>query len=98
MQVLVGLGSEAGSIRRQVLLLLAESPEEGGGRWASSGTSGEPPRCPLCGAGLSDGARYRTVAVPPGPDEESKAMLSVVFVYCQSCGRTLPTHAGPSGP
>lgn len=96
-QVLVRLGTDVASVRRQVIQRLEESPEEQEGSAALTAMTVEPPRCPSCGATLIDGTRYRRVAVAPGPDETGDTVLSIPVVYCRSCGRALGVLAGPSG-
>lgn len=97
-QVLVSLGADTASLRRQVILRLEESPEQPMSVSASTPITVEPPRCPSCRASLVDAVRYRTLPVLPGPEETSDTVLSLPFVYCQACGRTLGVIAGPSPP
>jgi ATP-dependent Clp protease ATP-binding subunit ClpC len=47
------------------------------------------PRCPQCHAALSQEARFRTMLVPPDPDESTSDPRRTVVVYCGACGVSL---------
>jgi len=47
------------------------------------------PRCPQCRANLVDGARFRTIAVPPDALEGDRVTIEIYVVYCSRCGASL---------
>ena len=47
------------------------------------------PRCPQCRASLVDGARFRTIAVPPDALEGDRDAIEIDVVYCSRCGVSL---------
>ncbi len=93
--VLVSLGADLPRVRRAVTELMAgvgQEPETVGQARDVETPSPQPvppqePRCPQCRWPVSDGGRFRTVAVYP--DVEDADPLSVDVVYCHKCGTTL---------
>ena len=90
-QVLVGLGADLASVRRQVLDLLATSPGPGEAyEVRAAPLSGAPPRCGRCGAALSESAHYRRIeAHPDDQAEEGQGQLGATVLYCGQCGSLL---------
>ena len=96
--VLVSLGADLPRVRQEVNRLMSGEQEAAGGL-----RSGEPldapgrpspsrePRCPHCNGSVTDGARFRTIVVPP--DGGKADPLSIRVVYCVQCGAALQMFA-----
>ena len=101
--VLVGLGADLGRVRQTVMQLMSGyGEEEHSGdpvpthSTVASGPSARPePRCPQCRVGLVEGARFRTIDVPPDEIDDQVEAISIDVVYCSGCGMTL--HMFTSG-
>jgi len=92
--ILVNLGADLPRVRRAVTELMSGVGQEqetvGQAHVETPSTQPLPPeepRCPHCRWPVSDGARFRTVAV--FPDVEDADPLSLDVVYCLMCGTTL---------
>jgi ATP-dependent Clp protease ATP-binding subunit ClpC len=94
--VLVQLGADLPRVRRTVIELMSGVEQEaetvGPARdFEASSTQPAPPeepRCPHCRWPVSEGARFRTVAVYPDVEEDADP-LSMDVIYCRQCGTTL---------
>jgi len=97
--VLVRLGADLGRVRQTVVQLMSGHSEEehsGFSEPSNSGvevdhSSGREPRCPQCRVGFAEGARFRTIDVPPDDGESEGETISIDVVYCIRCGTTLHT-------
>jgi ATP-dependent Clp protease ATP-binding subunit ClpC len=86
-QVLSHLGVEIGAVRQRVLGLMSGNVR---GQRGHAIERGEPePRCPQCRKTLAEGARYRSIVVPPDSDDNDREPIPTVAVYCTGCGYTL---------
>jgi ATP-dependent Clp protease ATP-binding subunit ClpA len=92
--VLVSLGAELPRVRQVVITLISGKQEPyGAGQGNELETATDPsaaslePRCPRCRASVTDGTRFRTIAVHP--DVEDANPISIDVVYCVQCGTTL---------
>jgi ATP-dependent Clp protease ATP-binding subunit ClpC len=95
-QILINLGVEVGPLRQQVIALMsggsrvADTSVSTPGAWSTA-----EPLCPQCHAPVTEGARYRTLEVLPGPGEEDERPARVMVVYCGTCGISLHTFPSP---
>jgi ATP-dependent Clp protease ATP-binding subunit ClpA len=98
--VLLSLGADLGQVRQKVIELISGRTEEelrfGGGPITSvfevgndQGLVPRHPQCPHCRADVAEDARYSTVDVLPGVEDEQSDPLQVVIVYCGRCDSTL---------
>jgi Clp amino terminal domain, pathogenicity island component len=95
--VLVSLGADLGLVRQKVSQLMSGYSEEehsGDAAYAESTSGSNPsfgpePRCPQCRVALADGARFRTVDVPPDDADDDAEAISIHVVYCIRCEMTL---------
>ena len=90
--VLVGLGADLGRVRQKVMQLMSGASEEehsGDFEPVHSTAASSEPRCPRCRTGLVEGARFRTIDVPPDQDDDQIEAISIDVVYCSGCGMTL---------
>jgi hypothetical protein len=95
--VLVSLGADLGLVRQKVIQLMSGHSEETHSSDAESIEStaggspsfGPEPRCPQCRVALAEGARFRTIDVPPDDAENDSEAISIDVVYCIRCGMTL---------
>jgi ATP-dependent Clp protease ATP-binding subunit ClpA len=97
--VLVGLGADQSSVRQRVLLLMTKNVGEAqvGGAVSEEVISSlgddalttSEPRCPHCRSGLTDSARFRTIAASPDVDDDDREPIMIDVVYCDRCGMTL---------
>jgi ATP-dependent Clp protease ATP-binding subunit ClpA len=106
--VLVSLGTDLGRVRPAVMKLMPASPEaeqvvtaepaptEFGVRHQQG--DGSEPRCPGCGAGITQEARFRVIAVPPDATVSERAAIPVEVVYCAGCGMTLHMFRSDDSP
>jgi hypothetical protein len=93
--VLVNLGADLPRVRQAVFELMSgvgQQPETVGHGRDFEASFMQPPHqepcCPQCRWPLSDGARFRTVAVFPDVEEDAHP-LSMDVIYCRQCGTTL---------
>jgi ATP-dependent Clp protease ATP-binding subunit ClpA len=107
-QVLTDVGVDLATARERVILAATSSADTGTGtdptretpvRSSSVRRTSHPPaaspqpRCPQCRGDLAGAARFRTIAVPPGnqedPADADRGALAIYVVYCSSCGSSL---------
>jgi ATP-dependent Clp protease ATP-binding subunit ClpC len=106
--VLVSLGTDLNRVRQAVMQLMSAHPESGPGATAepaSAGLSvshrprdGSEPRCPGCGAGITQEARFRVIAISPDDTVSERAAIPVEVVYCAGCGMTLHMFRSDDSP
>jgi hypothetical protein len=95
--VLVSLGADLGLVRQKVIQRTSGYSEEkhSGDAESIDSTSGSnpsfgpEPRCPQCRVALAEGARFRTIDVPPDDADNDAEAISIDVVYCTRCGMTL---------
>ena len=75
--------------RDAVLTLLRPPPQEPGGPLGLAG-----PRCPKCRGSLSETLTYRQMNVPADGNDDGQ--VSVLVLWCRSCGYALGTAAVPA--
>jgi Clp amino terminal domain, pathogenicity island component len=92
--VLVSFGAELPRVRQEVIKLISGGQEPYGGGQVNEldtatdrSTATLEPRCPRCRAGVTDGTRFRTIAVHP--DVQDANPISIDVVYCVQFGTTL---------
>ena len=84
-QVLKDLGADPAELRRAVIQVLSSVSAE---PTPAAGTTGEPPHCPHCRAGLARSAAYRVLDVP---NDEGGETVKMIVMYCTDCGTALGT-------
>jgi ATP-dependent Clp protease ATP-binding subunit ClpC len=88
-QVLKKRGATLDGIRAEVVSLLsgeAGPSGEGASMRPDEPAAHDEPRCPRCGARLSETATYRVLDVAPAREGETRA---VAFAFCRGCGTWL---------
>ncbi len=97
-QVLVGMGVDLTKVRQRTIELMGLPegqirvaapawPLETTVSYGTQGVEPKGPRCPRCRVELTEGARFRTLAV--APDEGDGDPVSMLVVYCERCGSVL---------
>jgi ATP-dependent Clp protease ATP-binding subunit ClpC len=87
---ILSLDVDLAELREKVIALIAEGGDESEPRsQARAHAQEDAPRCPRCGAGLAEEARYRVLDVPPQDPGADEVILSVPVLFCNRCGRAL---------
>jgi ATP-dependent Clp protease ATP-binding subunit ClpC len=94
-QVLMKMGADLETVRRQVIELLSgytgtpQAETVPAGEMQSTPTKG--PSCPRCRKPLAESAAYRVLTVPDADREGEESTVTIVF--CRQCGTSLGTVA-----